>query len=211
MLRSNWNLFVAIDFQKTYRDEQIASEFEAWYWIPLILGATDGSIFIISPPLDPIFYYFQKGFYLHFLQRVVVLKCKFWDYDFGWCSQIHDWALFQKSDIWKKTMKGSFYLLSSSVMLLIPWRLGFIHHSKVKKKGYQERKVIGVLLNQVFEWLWKGPLGSLKGRWHILFKKIDMPFWNVPDIVTTSLCLHNFCILEDDKFDMAKVAKMNYK
>jgi hypothetical protein len=40
----------------------------------------------------------------------------------------------------------------------------------------EKERLPRVLLNQVFEWLWKGPLGSLKGRWHILFKKIDMPF-----------------------------------
>ena len=44
--------------------------------------------------------------------------------------------------------------------------------------------------------------GILKGRWHILLKRIDMPLQNVPDIVTASLCLHNLCILENDDFDM---------
>ena len=44
--------------------------------------------------------------------------------------------------------------------------------------------------------------GILKDRWHILLKRIDMPLQNVLDIVTTSLCLHNLCILENDEFDM---------
>ena len=29
-----------------------------------------------------------------------------------------------------------------------------------------------------------------------------MPFQNVPDIVTASLCLYSLCILENDDFDM---------
>ena len=44
--------------------------------------------------------------------------------------------------------------------------------------------------------------GILKGRWHILLKRIDMPLQNVLDIVTTSLYLYNLCILENDDFDM---------
>ena len=44
--------------------------------------------------------------------------------------------------------------------------------------------------------------GILKNRWRILLKRIDMPLQNVPDIVTTSLCLYNLCILENDNFDM---------
>ena len=44
--------------------------------------------------------------------------------------------------------------------------------------------------------------GILKGRWHILLKRINMPLQNVPDIVTASLCLYNLCILENDDFDM---------
>ena len=42
----------------------------------------------------------------------------------------------------------------------------------------------------------------LKGMWHILLKKIDIPLQNEFDIITTSLCLHNLCIWENDEFDM---------
>ena len=44
--------------------------------------------------------------------------------------------------------------------------------------------------------------GILKGRWHILLKRIDLPLQNMPNIVTTSLCLHNLCTLENDGFGM---------
>ena len=44
--------------------------------------------------------------------------------------------------------------------------------------------------------------GILKGRWRILLKIINMPLWNVPDIVTVVLCLHNLCIIEKDEFNM---------
>ena len=42
----------------------------------------------------------------------------------------------------------------------------------------------------------------LKGKWHILLKMIDMPFQNILDIITTSLCPHNVYILESNEFDM---------
>jgi hypothetical protein len=29
-----------------------------------------------------------------------------------------------------------------------------------------------------------------------------MPLWNLPDIVSACLCLHNLCVLEVDEFDM---------
>jgi len=49
-----------------------------------------------------------KRIYSCLLQGVVDIDCKFWDYDFGWIGRIYDWALFQKSKIGKKTMKGAF-------------------------------------------------------------------------------------------------------
>ena len=44
--------------------------------------------------------------------------------------------------------------------------------------------------------------GILKGRWRILFKRIDMPLQNVPDIATASHCLHNLCIIQNNEFNM---------
>jgi hypothetical protein len=61
----------------------------------------------IVPPYDHVLCYFQKEFYSYLLQGVVVVKRKFWEYDFGWCGRIHDQTLFQKSKIRKKTMKGA--------------------------------------------------------------------------------------------------------
>ena len=83
--------------------KKIAAEFEALHGIPLIIGAIDDSyILIIAPSNDPVSYYCRKGFYSYLLQGVVDSKYKFWDYDFGWCGRIHDWTLFQKTEIGKK-------------------------------------------------------------------------------------------------------------
>ena len=44
--------------------------------------------------------------------------------------------------------------------------------------------------------------GMLKGRWRILFKKIDMPLRSILDMVIVCLCLHNLCLIYADGFDM---------
>jgi len=53
----------------------------------------------------------------------------------------------------------------------------------------------------------------LKERWKILLKRIDMPLWNIPDIVTACLCLHNLCITHGEEFDFdwAKAAEEDMK
>jgi hypothetical protein len=63
-----------------------------------ILGAIDSSFVpIITPKVDPKSYYYRKGFYSTLIQRVLDVDCSFWGYDYGWASNIHDWALFQKN------------------------------------------------------------------------------------------------------------------
>ena len=44
--------------------------------------------------------------------------------------------------------------------------------------------------------------GMLKGRWRILFKRVDVALKNVPDLVSTCLVLllHNICIVFGDEF-----------
>lgn len=50
----------------------------------------------------------KKRFYYILLQEVVDANWKFWDYDFKLVGRNHDCALFQKTDIGKKTMEGAF-------------------------------------------------------------------------------------------------------
>ena len=130
--------------------KKIIAEFEALHGIPLIIGAIDDShIPIIAPIHDPVSYYCRKGFYSCLLQGVVDSKYKFWDYDFGWCEQISDWALFQKTEIEKKKiMKVVFLPFKFIGDVAYSMRPGFIHHSKEKMTDYLERKYFGILYNQ---------------------------------------------------------------
>ena len=46
-------------------------------------------------PLEGIFteYYCCKGFYSVILQGIIDPQCKFWDFDFGWPVNCHDWSV----------------------------------------------------------------------------------------------------------------------
>ncbi len=78
-------------------------------YIPYVFGTIDHShIPIIAPPNDLAFYYCRKWFYSVLIQGVVDVKWKLWDYDFGWVGRKHDWTLFQKIEIGKMTMSGTF-------------------------------------------------------------------------------------------------------
>jgi hypothetical protein len=44
--------------------------------------------------------------------------------------------------------------------------------------------------------------GMLKGRWRILLKRVDTPLRHVPNLITTCLSLHNYCIIHKDNFNM---------
>ena len=183
--------------------KKIAAEFEALHGIPLIIGAIDGShIPIIAPSNDPVSYYCRKGFYSCLLQGVVNSKCKFWDYDFGWCVQIHDWTLFQKIEIGKKTMKGAFLPFKFIGDAAYSMRSWFYSPFKGKKNGLSREKEFWNFIQSSTRMAIERAFGILKGRWRILLKRIDMLLQNVPNIITASLCLHNLCILENDDFDM---------
>ena len=77
--------------------------------IPYIIGAVDGSyVPIIAPKIDPASYCCRKCFYSALLQGVVDSKCLFWDFNFGWAGNIHDWSIFQRTEIGKKILENNF-------------------------------------------------------------------------------------------------------
>jgi hypothetical protein len=75
--------------------KEITTSFECLHGIPYILDAIDGShVPIIAPKVDPKSYYCWKSLYSTLIQGVVNAKCTLWDYNYGWASNIHDWAFF---------------------------------------------------------------------------------------------------------------------
>ncbi len=100
-------------------------------YIPYVLGTIDRShIPIIAPLNDLAFYYCRKGFYF-----ALDVKWKLWDYDFGCVGRNHDWALFQKIEIGKMTMSGTFLpykLIGDVAYTMCPW---FYSPFKGEKNG----------------------------------------------------------------------------
>ena len=63
----------------------LAQEFEAFYGIPHIIGAIDGShIPILALIIKGEDYYYRKSFHLALLQGIVDTKCVFLDSEFKW-------------------------------------------------------------------------------------------------------------------------------
>ncbi len=130
--------------------KEITIRFKCLHGIPCILGAIDGShVPIIAPKVDPKSYYCWKGFYSTLIQGGINAKCSFWDYDYGWASNIHDWALFQKTKLGNRVMKDNFLPYKLIRDLLIQCNHGFTIHSKVRKMGCQNIKHTGILSNQI--------------------------------------------------------------
>jgi hypothetical protein len=129
------------------------------------------------------------------LQGVVNAKCKFWDYDFGWCGQIHDWTLFQKFEIGKKNMKGAFLPFKFIDDAAYPIRTWFYSPFKGEKGGMPRTKAHENFIQSNTQMAIERTFEILKGKWRILLKRNDMLLWNLLDIVSACLCLHNLCIL----------------
>jgi hypothetical protein len=181
----------------------IAFEFEKSHGILYIIGAVDGShIPIIALPIDPTSYYCRKGFYSTLLQGVVDKNCKFWDFDFGWAGQYHDWTLFQNTEIGKKVISGAFLpykLIGDAAYPMRPW---FYSPFKGEKEGMSRAKAHWNFIQSSTRMAVERAFGILKGRWRILLKRIDMLLKHVPNLVTTCICLHNLCIIHGNNFDM---------
>jgi len=136
------------------------------------------------------------------LQGIVDKDCKFWDFDFGWAGQCHDWTLFQNSEIGKKVMSGVFLpykLIGDAAYPMRPW---FYSPFKGEKEGLSKSKAYWNFIQSSTRMAVERAFGILKGRWRILLKRIDMPLKHVPDLVTACICLHNLCIIHGDEFDM---------
>ena len=52
-------------------------------------------------------YYCRKSFHSVLLQGIVDTKCVFWNYEFEWAGNMHDWTLFQLTIVGKYCIKGN--------------------------------------------------------------------------------------------------------
>ncbi len=97
--------------------------------------------------------------------------CSFWDYDYGWVGSIHDWVIFQKTELGNQMMKNKFlhYKLVRNVVYPIqPWL-----YSKVDKDGLLRYKAHWNFIQSSTRMLIERAFKMLKGRFRILLKRVE--------------------------------------
>jgi hypothetical protein len=111
--------------------KKVAAEFEAKHEIPFIMGAIDGSHFlIVAPSPDPTPFYNRKGFHSVLLQGIIDMQTVFWDWDFGWAGSLHDYTIFLPPMKAFNTWKVTIYLTSLLEMLHIFVEEPYMFHLK---------------------------------------------------------------------------------
>ena len=125
-------------------------------------------------------------------------KDSFLDYNLGWVGRCHDWVLFQKFDIGKIVIKIELLpnKLIGVVYLIRSW---FYSPFKGERNALPRIRHIGVLSNHQQRMAVERAFGILQKILKCLLKRIDMPLWHY--LVITCICLHNLCIMHQDKFD----------
>jgi len=155
--------------------KQIFAKFESLHGIPYILGATDGShIPIIAPSINPASYYCRKGLYLVLFQSIVDYQYKFWDYNLSSARSLHDWSLFQKSKIGKRTVNGVFLTYKLIGDVAYPMRPWFYSSFKEKKTGLSREKQCSNFIRSSTWMAIKNTFCILKGKWRMLLKRINI-------------------------------------
>ena len=74
----------------------LASKFQKLHKILYFIDAIDGShILVLAPIIGGDDYYCKMSFYSVILQGIIGPNYMFWNYEFGWIGNFHDWAVFQ--------------------------------------------------------------------------------------------------------------------
>ncbi|MCO5585972.1 hypothetical protein L7F22_039908 [Adiantum nelumboides] len=184
------------------RMQSLAREFEAIQGIPYVIGAVDGShIPIIAPRAHHEDYFNRKGFHSIILQMTVASNCAIWDYDIGWAGSLHDWNVFQRSELGQRCEAGALgnYCLLGDCAY--PARFWMLAPFKGSKDGLLPERYHWNYIQSSSRMPVERAFGMLKARFRILLKRCDMLLQNVPKMVRACLVLHNMCIVHADAFD----------
>jgi hypothetical protein len=80
-----------------------------------------------------------------------------------------------------------------------PW---FYSPFKGEKEGLPRAKCHWNFIQSSTRMVVERTFGILNSRWRIILKRVDMSLRHVPNLVTVCICLHNFCIIHKNKFDL---------
>ena len=160
-------------------------------------------------------YFSYKMFHSINVQAVCDSQGRFVDIDCHWPGSVHDAKIFSNSNIRSSiacnflpitfrllipgTAKVPNFLIGDPAYPLTPYCL--------KEYDYctnDEEVIFNNLLRKA-----RNPIecafGSLKNRWPILTKKIDIKLENIPKVIYTCFILHNFYETRDDAFNLVEI------
>ncbi|MCO5612233.1 hypothetical protein L7F22_066497 [Adiantum nelumboides] len=131
----------------------------------------------------------------------IASNCAIWDYDIGWTGSLHDWNVFQRSELGQRCeagVLGSYCLLGDCAYPAQFWMLAPF---KGSKDGLSPKRYYWNYIQSSLRMPVEHAFGMLKARFRILLKRCDMLLQDVPKMVCACLVLHNMCIVHGDAFD----------
>ena len=190
---------------------EIAAEFEIKYGVPQVFGCIDSThIPKKHPQVNSQVYFNYKMFHSINVQDVCDSKGRFVDINCRWLGSVHDTKVFANSNIRSSlasnflpitfrelipgTVKVPNFLIGDPAYPLTPYCL---------KRTWSLFKWWGGYIQQFFKrrqepnWI---SFWSLKNRWAVQTKMIDIKLENILKVVNACFILHNFCEARDDTF-----------
>ena len=201
--------------------QEIVEGFRCRWGFPQAIGAIDGThIAILKPVESGSDYYNRKGYYSILMQALVDYRGIFMNINVGWPGKVHDARVFSNSSLFKKANDGTLLpsrpklmngvqvplvILGDPAYPLMPWLMKpYLENSSTTAKehhfNYRQSRARMVVENA---------FGRLKGRWRCLLKRIDTSVYNVPNIVSTCVVLHNICELHGDSCEDEWMVEVN--
>lgn len=182
--------------------------------LPQVVGALDGTHITITAPVgqNPVDYFDREHNYSVILQAVVGEDMMFLDTAMGYPGSMHDARVLRCSDIFRRAENNDIlkepvilknncairpFLIADGAYPLLPWLMKpyrvTANITPVERRFNAKLSSSRSVVERAF--------GSLKARWRILLKRLDVKFCNISDVILTCCILHNFCQLSGDHFD----------
>ena len=188
--------------------QEIASEFEAQWNLPHVIGALDGKHVCIECPKNAgSDFYNYKGFHSINLMAMCDAHYRFTYVNIGRYGRDNDASIFGNTDLFRRLENGTlnvplpsdidgfqlpYVVLGDEIFALKTW---FLKPYPGKNLSEQER-VFNYRLSRARRTI-ENSFGILAARWRIFRKPIKAKLDLVGLIVKACVCLHNYLLLTD--------------
>jgi hypothetical protein len=109
---------------------------------------------------------------------------------------------FPKNKVRKSSDERQIFTLQVDRRFSYPMQPWFYYPFKGERDGLPKYKAHWNFIQSNTRMLVERTFGILKGRFRILFKKVNIPLCHMLNLVMACICLHNICITNLDGFDM---------